>query len=205
MSYLWSRTTPKSEFLFFCPAPPLAALAGLIQRREVSIAVHRRQFGGSIFRLAATKALCCTAFVWAASYDLFCFRLVIKPIDLSPIFLGHFRGQQSSAAGNFRIDLLILTLILLADFCQVENRDVYPVRAFAPLLRARRYFDLARRSAPFHKVLFNDGLRDSQNAIAPVAASIIGGAKVYYARAFLKAPNNGVLGALQHKRDLCDG
>src|SRR2546422_7350098 len=103
MSYLWSRTTPKSEFLFFCPAPPLAALAGLIQRREVSIAVHRRQFGGSIFRLAATKALCCTAFVWAASYDLFCFRLVIKPIDLSPIFLGHFRGQQSSAAGNFRI------------------------------------------------------------------------------------------------------
>jgi hypothetical protein len=126
---------------------------------------------------------------------------VIEPNDFGPTILRDVLRQKTRSVGDAVIRFAVPTFVLQGCFGEIENRSVLPCRRLSPPLGSLRYFDLNGAPALSRQVLFDNNLRNSQDAIPP-ATSGLWFPQVNDARHLRESSNNSVFAALQNRSDI---
>jgi hypothetical protein len=128
---------------------------------------------------------------------------VIEPNNFRPSVLRNMRRQDTCPVCDATIRLAVLAFVLQGSFGEIEDCTVLPRRGLPPSLGSRRYFDLNGASALSGKVLFDNYLWYSQDAITPTTSGLRL-SKVNDSRQLRKSSNDSILAALQDCRDIAN-
>jgi hypothetical protein len=132
-----------------------------------------------------------------------CLVLILKPLDISPTIFRNVRRQDTRSVSDALICLAVLAFILQPGFGKVKNSPVFPLGGPSPTFGSFGYVDLNRTPALARQILFDNDLRDSQDAIAPTTPGL-GFAEINDSRHLREPSNDSIFAALQDCSDIAD-